>query len=141
MKNIVKNIVLLRRIKIIALFRNPYSIARLVSIWFQQPCGYVKAMLMQRCINAAQRCFDVASTLCHIVLAISGTDIVSTLWNVKNRRRFMFHFQRRINVISTLIHSIERTLIRRWNIGWECFQLECKYIFHFFITVFNKIIW
>ena len=37
---------------------------------------------------------------------------------LKIRRRILFHFQRRINVISTLIHNVETTLIRRWNVGW-----------------------
>ena len=33
--------------------------------------------------------------------------------------RILFHFQRQINVISTLIHNVETTLIRRWNVGWD----------------------
>ena len=58
------------------------------------------------------------------------TNVVSTLFQrraptsyqrcatLKIRRRILFHFQRRINVISTLIHNVETTLIRRWNVGW-----------------------
>ena len=30
----------------------------------------------------------------------------------------MFYFQRRINVISTVIHNVEITVIRRWKVGW-----------------------
>ena len=37
---------------------------------------------------------------------------------LKIRRRILFHFQRRINVISTLIHNVETTLIQRQNVGW-----------------------
>ena len=32
---------------------------------------------------------------------------------LKIRRRILFHFQRRINVISTLIHNVETMLIQR----------------------------
>ena len=35
------------------------------------------------------------------------------------RRRILFHFQCRINVIWTLIHNVETTLVRRWNVGWD----------------------
>ena len=38
---------------------------------------------------------------------------------LKIQRPVLFHFRRRINVISTLIHNVENTLIRRWNVGWE----------------------
>ena len=37
---------------------------------------------------------------------------------LKIRRRILFHFQRRLNVITPLIHNVETTLIRRQNIGW-----------------------
>ena len=40
---------------------------------------------------------------------------------LKIRRRILFHFQRRINVISTLIHNVETKLIRRQNVGWESY--------------------
>ena len=67
---------------------------------------------------------------------LGGNNVVSTLYQrfatlfqrraptlyqrcaiLKIRRRILFHFQRRINVISTLIHNVETTLIRRWNVG------------------------
>ena len=38
---------------------------------------------------------------------------------MKIRRRILFHFHGRINVISTLIHNVETAMIRRWNVGWE----------------------
>ena len=34
---------------------------------------------------------------------------------LKIRLPILFHFQRRINVISTVIHDVETKLIRRWN--------------------------
>ena len=69
---------------------------------------------------------------------LGGNNVVSTLYQrfatlfqrraptlyqrcaiLKIRRRILFHFQRRINVISTLIHNVETTLIRHWNVGWD----------------------
>ena len=38
---------------------------------------------------------------------------------LKTRGRILFHFHRRINVISTLIHNVETTFIRRQIVGWE----------------------
>ena len=37
---------------------------------------------------------------------------------LKIKLRFLFHFQRRINVISTVIQNVETMLTRRWNVGW-----------------------
>ena len=37
---------------------------------------------------------------------------------LKIRFWISFHFQRRINVISTALHNVETTLIRRSNVGW-----------------------
>ena len=37
---------------------------------------------------------------------------------LKIRHQILFHFQLRINVISMLIHNVETTLIRSWNVGW-----------------------
>ena len=37
----------------------------------------------------------------------------------KMRQWLLFHFQRGINVISTLIQNNETTLIRRRNVGWD----------------------
>ena len=39
------------------------------------------------------------------------TGIASILCNVKILRQILFHFQRRINVISALIHNLETMLI------------------------------
>ena len=60
-------------------------------------------MLIQRCINVVQRCFDVVS--------MSGSIVVSKL---ENRGRILFHFQRRINVISTLFQRWSTRLRQRW---------------------------
>ena len=38
---------------------------------------------------------------------------------LKLRRRILFYFQRRINVISTLIYNVETTLIWGWNVGLD----------------------
>ena len=40
-----------------------------------------------------------------------------TLQNVEIRRWILYRFQRQINVVSMIVHNIETTLIRRWNIG------------------------
>ena len=60
---------------------------------------------------------------------------------LKIRRRILFHFQFRIKVNSTLIHNVETTLIRRWNVGWVT-QLNFPYsqnlhVWHF-INVNHK---
>ena len=64
----------------------------------------------------------------HIIRYIARTVIIirtPTLYQpcatLKIRRQILFHFQHRINVISTLIHNIETTLIQRWNVGWEIY--------------------
>ena len=78
-------------------------------------------MLIQRFINVVQRYFDVASTLCNVVSTLFQRrcpTLYQRCATVENRRRILFHFQPRINVISTLIHNVETTLIRRWNVGW-----------------------
>ena len=36
----------------------------------------------------------------------------------KIRLRILFHFQRQINVISTVIHNVETRMILRLNVGW-----------------------
>ena len=121
--NIVKNISS-RRIKIINLFTNPYSIAQLVSIEFQQHRGYVETVLIQRCINVVQGCFDVVSTLCNVVSTLFRR-WVPTLYQrcatLKNGRRILFHFQRKINVISTLIYNVD-PILKCW-LGRQCCAL------------------
>ena len=56
-----------------------------------------------------QRCINVASTL----FQCRALTLYQRCAMLKIRRRMLFHFQRRINVISTLIHNVETTLIRR----------------------------
>ena len=58
-----------------------------------------------------QRYFNIVLT--------SETDVVPTLCNLEYPTSDLFHFQHRNNVISTLIHNVETTLIRRWNVGWD----------------------
>ena len=76
-----------------------------------------------------QRCINVVVTLCYVILKLCN--VVSMLFQrraltlyqrfatLKVRRQILFHFQRRINVILTLIHIVETTLIWRWNVGWD----------------------
>ena len=68
-----------------------------------------------------QRCTNVVSTLCSVVFMLFQRRIL-TLYQrcatLKIRSWILFHFQRRFNVISTLIHKVETTLIQRWNFGW-----------------------
>ena len=66
----------------------------------------VNARLKQRCINVVSTLFQRR--------ALTLYQRCATL---KIRRRILFHFQRRINVISTLIQNVETTLIRLWNVG------------------------
>ena len=66
-----------------------------------------------------QSCINVVPTLCNVVSALCN--VISTLFQrraltfyqrcatLKIRRRILFHFQRRISVISTLIHK------QRWS--------------------------
>ena len=37
-------------------------------------------------------------------------------------RQILFHFKRRINVISTLIQNVKTTLILRGHVGWDYHQ-------------------
>ena len=52
---------------------------------------------------------SVASTL----FQPRGPNLYQCCTTLKNQRRILFRSQRRINVISTLIHNIETTLIQR----------------------------
>ena len=56
-----------------------------------------------------QLCINVVSTL----FQRRALTLYQRCATLKIRRRILFHFQRRINVISTLIHNVETTLIRR----------------------------
>ena len=74
----------------------------------------VDARLRQHCIN-------VVPTLCNVVSTLfqrRALTLYQRSATLKIRRRILFHFQRRINVISTLINNIETTLIRRSDLGW-----------------------
>ena len=90
----------------------------------------VDARLKQRCINVVPTLCNVVLTLCNVVLTLFQRRTL-TLYQrcatLKIRRRILFHFQRRINVISTLIHNVETTLIRRWNVGWVRLELSDRY--------------
>ena len=43
------------------------------------------------------------------------------LCNFENPTSDFVSFSTSVNVISTLIHNVETTLIRRWNVGWDIF--------------------
>ena len=63
----------------------------------------------------------VASTLCkvHLTLFQCWTPtLYQCCATLKIRLTILFHFQWRINIISTAIPNVETTLIRHWNIGW-----------------------
>ena len=92
--------------------KNYSSICEFIII--RSPTGFnialtnVDARIKQRCIN-------VVPTLCNVVSTLRN--IVSTIFQscalLKIRHQILFHFQRRINVVSTLWINIETTLIRR----------------------------
>ena len=81
----------------------------------------VDARLKQRCINFVPALCNIVLTLCNVVSTLFQRR-TQTLYQrcatLKIRRWILSHFQHRINVISTLIHNVEATLIRRWNVGW-----------------------
>ena len=83
---------------------------------------------MQIRTNTSPIGFAIAFSNIETTLKQHWHKVVSTLKQrrtnvtmLKIRRRNLFHFQRRINVISTLNHNDETTLIRRWNVGWDSF--------------------
>ena len=91
-------------------------------IWFDIGSTNVDARLKQRCINVVPRLCNVVSTLCNVVSTLLQRRVLTLhqrCTTLKIRRRILFHFQRRINVISTTLINFVSTLIRRWNIGWE----------------------
>ena len=62
----------------------------------------------------------IASTLCkvHLTLFQCWTPtLYQCCATLKIRLTILFHFQRRINIISMAIPNVETTLIRHWNIG------------------------
>ena len=101
-----KKIFSLTRIKTIHVFDMYSTISQsiIITIFFVffLASTSVEARLKQRCINVAPTLFQRR--------ALTLYQRCATL---KIRRRILFHFQRRINVISTLIYNIETTLIRR----------------------------
>ena len=76
----------------------------------------VDARLKQRCINFVPALCNIVLTLCNVVSTLFQRR-TQTLYQrcatLKIRRWILSHFQHRINVISTLIHNVEATLIRR----------------------------
>ena len=78
--------------------------------------------MKQRCINVVPTLCNVVSTLCNVVSTLfqgRALTLYQRCATSKICRRILFHFQRRINVIWTLIHNVETTLIRRWNVDLE----------------------
>ena len=82
------------------------------SIIITSPIGFnisltnVDARLKQCCIN-------VVWTLCNIVSTLfqrRALTLYQRCATLKIRRRILFHFQRRINFISTLIHNVDPML-------------------------------
>ena len=59
--------------------------------------------------DVVQRWFSIASMLTSTLYQCSAT--------LNIRFQILFHFQRRINVIWTVIYNVETTLIWRWNVG------------------------
>ena len=82
--------------------------------------GNVISVLKQPWNDIVQPWKTVALTLCNVDLTFFQR-WVSTLYQccttLKIRFRILFHFQRRINVIWTVIYNVETTLIQRWNVG------------------------
>ena len=91
------------RIKTIHVF-NMYYITQ--STIITSPIGFnigltnINTRLKQRCINVVSTLFQRRTLTLYQRCA-----------TLKIRGRILFHFQRRINVISTLIHNVETTLI------------------------------
>ena len=82
----------------------------------------VNARLKQRCINVVPMLCNVVSKLCNVVSTLfqrRALTLYQLCVTLKIRRRLLFHFQRRINVIWTLIHNVETMLVRRRNVCWE----------------------
>ena len=91
------------------------------SVIIASPIGFnitltnVDARLKQRCINVVPTLCNVVSMLCNVDLTLfqrRALTLYQRCATLKIRRRILLHFQRRINVISTLIHNVETTLIQ-----------------------------
>ena len=104
-----KNIISFSRIKTIHVF-NMYStisqsIIITILIGFNIALTNVDARL--------KRCINVVPKLCNVVFTLfqcPALTLYQRCATLKIRGRMLFHFQRRINVISTLIHNVETTL-------------------------------
>ena len=65
--------------------------------------------------------YNFVSTFCNVVSKLfqrRALTLYQRCATLKIRCRILFHFQCRINIISTLIHNVETTLIPRRNVGW-----------------------
>ena len=92
-----------------------------IPIGFNIGLTNVDVRLKPRCVNVVPTLYNVVSTLCNVVSTLfqrRALTLYQRCATLKIRRWILFHFQRRINVISTLIHNVETTLIWRWNVGW-----------------------
>ena len=105
------------RKKIIYLFKNRYlSLAGLVLIQL--------LLMLRPSWNKVDKVVSTLSQRCTPTLYQGCATL--KIW-----RRILFHFQRRVNFISTLIHNVETTLIRCWNVGWVYFLVMSTW--HLFI--------
>ena len=105
----------------------------------------IDARLKQRCINVIPTLCNVVLTLCNVLSTLlqrRALTFYQRCATLKIWRRILLHFQRRINVISTSIHNVERTFIRRWNVGWDSshsyLRLDTKQLTIFHIVFFRK---
>ena len=112
-------------------------------IGFNKGLTNVDARLKQHCINVVPSLCNVVPTLCEVVSTLFqrwALTLYQRCATLKIQRRILFHFQRRINVISTLIHNVETTLIRRWNVGWVGFSKKLNFMLRmsnaFYVRVF-----
>ena len=93
-----------------------------VETTLKQHWDNVISTLKQRWKDVVQRWKTVALTLCNVDLTLIQRWTPALYWGcatLKIRLPILFHFQRRIKVISTVIHNVETTLISRQNVGWE----------------------
>ena len=70
--------------------------------------------------------------LCNVVSTLfqrRGLTLYQRCATLKIRRRILFHFQRRINIISTFIHNVETTLTDfEMSAGLFPIDFICKYL-------------
>ena len=87
----------------------------------KQRCDDIISTLKQSWNDIVQRWKTVASTMYNLDLTLfkSWTQTLYQCYaTLKLQLRILFHFQRRINIISSVIRNVETTLIWRWNVGW-----------------------